>query len=120
MRKIKFLRSDTVRHVRIGSKQRKLQKWRKPRGRHSKIRRKHFSYPRQPGIGYKRPAAVSGLVKGTRPVYVASLHELQHVPSGGAIIISRRIGAKKKIDFLRIIQEKKLVLINGGSSRETR
>ena len=59
-----FLRSDSVRHSRLGKGRRKLLKWRRPRGRHSKIRRHRFSYPVMPAVGYGVPRKDSGKIKG--------------------------------------------------------
>lgn len=112
MAKPKFLRSDTVRHARLGKNKRRLQKWRKARGRHSKIRRKHFSYPVQPGIGYKQTAQKAGLIRGKRATHIGSMGDLSSVQKGSAIIISRRIGAKKRIEILKKAHEMNLTAIN--------
>jgi len=46
--KTRFVRVDTHRHSRLGKGRPKLQKWRRPRGKHNKTRLKRFSYPIQP------------------------------------------------------------------------
>lgn len=117
MAKPRFLRSDTVRHLRLGKKRRKLQKWRKARGRHSKIRRKHVGYPVQPGIGYKQPARLAGLIKGKRTVHIVSLRDLDTLSKGTVIILSRRLGAKKRLTLLKRAHEMHLTIVNtqGGS-----
>lgn len=121
MKKLKFLRSDTVRHVRLGKTKRRLQKWRRPKGRHSKIRRKHVGYPVQPGIGYKRAASVSGLVKGKKPVHIVAEKDMVSLQKGQLIVISRRIGARKRLDLLKKAHELHLSVLNaGGHSHESR
>lgn len=121
MRSHKFVRSDTVRVLRLGKKRPKLQKWRKPRGRHSKMRRKHTGYDVQPGIGYKQPALVSGLVGGKRPSYITSIKDLKSVQKGSSIVISRRIGAKKRIELLKQAHEMHITIANTrGGSHEAR
>lgn len=121
MNRLRFLRSDTVRHVRLGKNKRRLQKWRRPRGRHSKIRRKRFGYPVQPSIGYKQSARISGLVKGKIPSYVIHIKDLRSLQKGDLIIVSRRLGAKKRLELFKQAQEKHLIVLNGKErSRETK
>lgn len=113
---VKFLRSDTMRHSKIGKNRRKLQKWRAPRGRHSKIRRKRFGYPRLPGIGFGTPRINSGKVEGLNPVLIHNVKELEQMPKGSIAIIAR-VGARKKIDILKKASELKLRILNvGGKS----
>lgn len=121
MTKPRFLRSDTVRHLRLGKKRRKLQKWRKARGRHSKIRRKHTGYPAQPGIGYKQSAKIAGRIKGKHTVHIISVKDLHALPKDTAIILSRRLGAKKRLAVLKRAQEMHLTVINAnGGMHEAR
>mgnify|MGYP001567581990 CR=1 FL=1 len=112
---MKFMRSDTRRHLRLGKRNKKLQKWRKPRGRHNKIRRKRFGYPLKPSPGFKTPIKHSGLVQGLKPVLVHNLKELDKAHKNSIIIIAR-IGAKKKIEILKKAQELKLKIANAGGS----
>ena len=97
----RFLRSETVRFLRLGKKRPKLQKWRRPRGRHSKIRRKRFSYPIQPGIGYGTPKELRHLVKGKHVLLVRNLKELEKADKNATIVLSRTIGAKKRLEMLK-------------------
>lgn len=121
MKKPRFLRSDTVRHIRLGKTKRRLQKWRKPRGRHNKMRRKRFGYPVQPGIGYKQSSAVSGLIKGKRPIHVVNLTDLRNLPKGQLIVMSRRLGARKKLALLKQAHEMHLIVLNAREAvHETR
>lgn len=107
----KFLRQDYMRHLRLGKKARKLQKWRKPRGVHSKMRRKRFSYPLQPGIGYGTPRAEAGKVNGLMPMLVHNVTELSSLGRDSAVIIAR-VGARKKLDIIRKAEEMKLRILN--------
>ena len=108
---VRFLRSDTARHSRLGKNRRKLQKWRRPRGMHSKIRRKRFGYPTFPTVGHKSPRATSGLIDGKKPMVVESIAGLSNVGKNNLVVISRRIGAKKRIELLKKIEEMKLDLM---------
>lgn len=111
MKKPRFLRSDTVRHLRLGKKRRKLQKWRRPRGRHSKIRRKRFSYPLKVSAGYKSPDSISGMIQGRVPVLVRNIRELDTLTPQNIVIIAR-VGAKKKLELIKRAQEKKIAIAN--------
>ena len=115
-RKPRFLRSDTARHSRLGKNRKNMQKWRRPRGRHNKIRRKRFGYPKPVTIGYGTPRAKAGLIENKQPFLVHNLKELQAVPQTGIVIIAR-IGAKKKLELIKVANERKLPLANvsGGT-----
>lgn len=115
MRKPRFVRSDTVRHLRLGKKRRTLQKWRRPRGRHSKIRRKRFSYPLKVSVGYKSPGSVAGRINSRVPVLVHNLRELEALTPQSSAIIAR-VGAKKKLELMKRAQEKKIAIVNVGGA----
>ncbi len=115
--KTRFVRVDTHRHSRLGKGRPKLQKWRRPRGKHNKTRLKRFSYPIQPEIGFGTPRATSGRVKGLLPVLVNNIQELQKLSKNNIAIISRRIGAKKKIEILKKATEMNLKIANEGAKK---
>src|SRR3989344_1878304 len=94
--KIKFLRADTFRLSRLGKNRRKLEKWRKPRGHHNKLRLKRFGHPVQPGIGFGTPRNIAGTISGLKPILVHNLNELSKAAKGNIVIIAR-IGAKNKL-----------------------
>lgn len=114
---LKFLRQDTVRHLRLGKKRRKLQKWRRPRGRHSKMRKKRFSYPKMPSIGYKKPSHISGRIKGKIPIVIENLSQLEKCKKENILILARRIGAKKKLEIIKKAKEKGFELLNLGGEK---
>lgn len=93
----------------------KLEKhWRKPRGRHSKIRLKLRSYRKQPSVGYSLPKIVRGLnAQGIKEVHVHNLEDLKKVQKGEGILIGRTVGLRKKIELLKKIKElKDLTVLN--------
>jgi large subunit ribosomal protein L32e len=114
----KFLRSETVRLLRLGKKRKKLQKWRKPRGRHNKMRKKRVGYPSTPSIGYGTPIKLRGIINGKRPILVSEMRDLEKITAGHVAVLSRRLGAKKKIEIIRSANERKIHLLNvsGGKS----
>ena len=112
-----FLRADTFRHSRLGKNRKKLQKWRRPRGKHNKLRLKRAGHPPQPGIGYGSPRSEEGRIQGKIPYIVHNLHELE-VLSEGSIAILARVGAKKKIDLLKKAQELNIPIANLGGRKK--
>ena len=97
----RFTRSETVRFLRLGKNRIKLHKWRKPRGRHSKIRRKRVGYPIQPGIGFKKS------IENARKIsMINNFDDIKMIGKGDKIIISSRVGARKKLELLKVISEK--------------
>ncbi|MAG38431.1 50S ribosomal protein L32e [Candidatus Pacearchaeota archaeon] len=97
----KFVRQDSMRHLKLGKKRTKLQKWRKPKGRHSKMRLKRKSYPATVSMGYKKPQKESGKIKGKLPITVSTFSDLNKVQKENIIVLSRRLGAKKKIELIK-------------------
>lgn len=108
----KFLRSETVRFMRLGKRRQKLQKWRKPRGRHNKIRKKRAGYPATPSIGYGTHKKLIGLVEGMRPVMITNMLDVTSMPHASIGVLSRRIGAKKRMEIIKVAHEKKIKLLN--------
>lgn len=109
---IEFLRSDTTRHLRLGKKRRKLQKWRKPKGRHNKIRKKRFSYPIMPAVGFKKEKDKAGKINGLKPVLIYNLDDLSRITKEQIGIIARNVGAKKKLDILKKAEEVNIPIFN--------
>jgi len=118
MRPKKFVRQESSRHSRIGKNRKKLQVWRKPKGRDSKMRLKRKSYPAVPLVGYKTPKKDFGKISGLIPVLVHNSNELNRIPQNSIVIIAR-IGAKKRMELLKIATEKKIKILNVGEKHET-
>ncbi len=90
-KKRKFKRQDYHRY-------KKLKKgWRRPRGRHSKLRKGKSGNPPKPKIGYGAPKKEKGFVNGKKVVFVNNLSELNAVEKSEniAVMISSKIGLKK-------------------------
>lgn len=115
-----FLRQDISRHSKIGKNRKKLQKWRRPKGRDSKMRLKRKSYPKTVSIGYGSPRTTSGKIEGNTPVLVYNMKDLQQITSGQSAIVAK-IGAKKKMELIKFATENKIKLLNIKESKnETR
>ena len=112
-----FLRSDWMRHSRLGRGRRKLQKWRRPRGRHSKIRRKRFGYPMKVMIGFSSPREGRGTVQSLNPVLVHNIKEISALKKESIAIIARAVGARSKIAMIKTAQEKGIKIANVGGKK---
>lgn len=109
----RFLRQDWERHSRIGKGRKKLQKWRRPRGRHSKIRRKRFGYPIKVMIGFKQKVSEAGLIEGLKPSLVYNMQEISRLSKKSIAIIAARVGAKKRIEMMKKADELGIKVIGG-------
>lgn len=114
----RFLRQDTRRHLRLGKRKRKLQKWRNPRGRHNKVRRQRRNYPLRVKIGYGSPRELAGKIDNMTPTLVHNLKELSALKKDSLIIIAR-VGARKKLDIIKKANESgfKIMNLSGGDKR---
>lgn len=117
--KKKFIRTDYKRHSKLGKNRKKLQKWRKPKGRDNKMREKRFGYPLSPTVGRKSPGKLSGRINGKVPVLIRNVNELNNVDKNSVVIIGS-IGARKKIELVKKTIEKGFVIINssGGNKKK--
>tara|TARA_Y100000310_G_scaffold342571_1_gene446368 strand:- start:1222 stop:1821 length:600 start_codon:yes stop_codon:yes gene_type:complete len=98
--KPRFIRQDT-------NKTKRLKKvWRKPKGLHSKIRLNKRGHAKKPSLGYGSPKSIRG---GKKFKLVHNLNELEDAKS---VVISSSVGLKKKVEILKIAQEKKLEILN--------
>ena len=89
-------------------------RWRKPRGRDSKLRIREKSKGKLPNIGYRAPRSTRGLhPSGLREVYVQNIKDLEKIdPKIQAGRLSSTIGKKKKKEMAKIAKEMKIRLLN--------
>jgi len=101
-RKPKYIRQDWWKKSRLGKGRKKKQKWRRPKGRHSKVRERRKGKPKRPEVGYGSPKEVKGTINGLRPIIIRNLKDLEKVDKEKDIaIISSNLGKKKKIEILK-------------------
>ena len=110
-----FPRQDSMRHLKLGKKGRK--RWRKPKGRHSKMRKRRKSYPKIVLIGYKSPKETSGKINSLKPVLIHNFKELLKVKKDEIIILAR-IGSKKRIELIKSADEKGIKILNIGGGNK--
>lgn len=108
----KFLRRDTKRYSKLGKNRKKLQKWRKAKGRDSKIRLKRKGYPIKVSIGFKSSK------KDAKPVpqVVKNMTDISKIEKN-AVVILARVGARKKIEIIKIAEEKGISIVNVGGKK---
>lgn len=88
--------------------------WRKPRGTHSKMRKKIKGRPKLPNIGYKSPEEIRGLYpSGYRPILVHNPAQLEKIdPEKEAAIIGGTVGRKKRMLILKKAEDKGIRILN--------
>lgn len=110
---VKFLRRVWGRHSKLGKGRRKKQKWKKPTGRHNKMREQERGYPAVVSIGYRGEKKSRGKIQEKKPILVNNIKELERIKQDEIIIVGR-IGKKKKIEILKIAKEKKIQVYNAN------
>lgn len=112
----RFVRTDSFRHLRLGKKRRKLQVWRRPRGTRNKLRLRRVGHPSLPMVGHRSPKSESGKIKGLVPLLANNVADIEKATKENIIIIAR-VGAKKKLEMIKKIQEKGLKIANLGGKQ---
>ena len=107
----KFLRRNSDRHSKLGRNRRKKQTWRKPKGRHNKMRDKRRGYPAIVKVGYKNSDVEREKINGMVPVLVMNVKNLGKIKSNEVGIIGN-VGKKKKIEIVQKAKESKIKLHN--------
>lgn len=97
-RKPRFVRKDWRELSKLGMGRKKKQRWRKPKGRHNKLRAKKRSVGKMPGVGYRSPKSVRGTFQGLTPILIINENQLNNLKQGGMAVMAS-IGLKKKIQI---------------------
>ena len=108
MAKKEFVRQDAHKKVKLGNK------WRKPKGLHSKMRLSFKGYNKSVSIGYGNPKSTRGLDKsGLKLVIIKSLKGLEKINAKEeCIAVAKTIGLKKKIEILKQAIKKSINVVN--------
>jgi len=107
-RKPKFRRQEWFRFRRLG------EKWRRPRGRDSKMRVGKRGKPAMPSVGYKRPKSARGLhPSGVAEVLVSSPRDIEGIDADKqAIRIASEVGMRKREQILARAKELGIKILN--------
>jgi large subunit ribosomal protein L32e len=112
-----FKRQGSTRHSKIGLKRKKLQKWRRPKGRDSKMRLSRKGYSKSVSLGYKSPRKDSGKIENLTPILVHNVRELNSLDKNSIAILAR-VGAKKKLEIINEANQKKIRIFNLGGQKQ--
>jgi len=108
----KFTRRCTNYYLKLGSKQKSKQKWRKQRGKDSKVRRRHKGRPTKVQIGFGTIRQEKFKIKNKTPVLIKNLKELEKVDKMKNIVIIARVGKKNREEIIKKANESKIEISN--------
>jgi len=102
-------------------KKRLANNWRSPRGLHNKLRLHKKSRGANVSTGYRGPVLVRGLTaSGKKSIVVSTLAELTHLePDTHAIIVSGKIGNKKRLAIIDESTKHKFEIVNLDAKAKT-
>ncbi|MBC7100484.1 50S ribosomal protein L32e [Methanothermobacter tenebrarum] len=106
--KKRFKRQEYARYKKLG------EKWRKPKGKTSKMRRYEKGKPAMPSIGYRKPKRERGLhPSGYKDVLIRNLEEIESLdPEGEAARIASTVGARKRKLIIERAKELGIKILN--------
>ena len=108
---MKFLRRAWYKHSKLGKGRKSKQVWRKPTGRHNKMREKKKGAAAVVSIGYRTEKSKRGLIDGKTPIVVRNIQDLEKATKQQVVIIGN-IGLKKRIELLKKAKEKNIEILN--------
>jgi large subunit ribosomal protein L32e len=103
-----FKRQEGFKHVKLKDS------WRRPRGKHSKLRKREKARGRVPSPGYGSPRDVRGLNRlGYREVRVSTPKDLESLnPKEEMAVISSTVGKRKREELIKQASDKKVQVVN--------
>ena len=107
-KKPKFRRQGSTYLKRLGKK------WRAPKGKQNKLRQHMKSKGNYPHPGYGSPKLLRFLhPSGFQEIMIRNLKDLEKVnPEKQAVRIASAIGKKKKLQIMKVAEERKLKILN--------
>ena len=112
-KKPKFRRQESWRYKRV------TDRWRRPHGVDSKMRKKVKGWPASPTTGYRSPKKTRGLhPSGFLETRVQTVEELGGIdPELQAIRIARTVGGRKRVEILTVAAERGIHVFNPRTAR---
>lgn len=99
-----FLRRQTSQYSKLGKGRKKKQVWRRPTGRHNKMRNQIKGHPLTVSIGYRTDKIARDMIEEKVPVYVYNIKDLSRIRENEIPVLGK-IGAKKKIEIAKKAKE---------------
>jgi len=112
MARKRFVRRCTNYYLKLGRKEKKKQKWRKQRGRHSKIRTRQKGRPVKVQIGFGTAKKEKYKINGKIPILVKNLKGLSNVDRTKNIVIIAKVGKRKREEIIKKASENKIEILN--------
>ena len=114
-KKPKFRRQESWRYKRVPDR------WRRPHGIDSKMRKKVKGWPASPTTGYRSPKKTRGLhPSGFIETRVHAVDDLVGIdPELQAIRIARTVGGRKRVAILSLAEERGIHVLNPRATRES-
>ncbi|HDD46055.1 MAG TPA: 50S ribosomal protein L32e [Candidatus Aenigmarchaeota archaeon] len=108
-KKPRFKRQEWHRHKRLE------EKWRRPKGNSSKLRKRIKGRGKLPSIGYSSPKEVKGLNRnGFREVIIKNINDLEKIdPSREVGKIASSVGKKKRFEIEEKAIKMGIKIVNG-------
>jgi len=115
-KKPKFRRQESWRYKRV------TDKWRRPHGIDSKMRKKIKGWPASPTTGYRSPKKIRGIhPSGFVETRVVTIDDLIGIdPELQAIRIAHTVGGRKRVEILTRAEEKGIHVLNPRTARESK
>ena len=104
-----FLKRGWNRNFKLGKRKKKKRVWKKPKGRHNKMREKRKGYSPVVGIGYKNEERKNIFL-------IENLGDLSKVKNKDLIILAK-MGKKKKLEIIKKAIENKIKILNVNSEK---
>lgn len=112
----KRLKKRTPKFIRVDAHKRKRLKkvWRRPKGRHTKMREQKRGARKRVEPGFRAPAAVRGLSRsGHEPVMVNTPADIEGIDSRTqAALLSATLGVRKKVEAVNAAVKKNIMILN--------
>ena len=108
---VNFIRTKHYAYACLGKRQKSKRKYRRPTGRHNKMRQKWKGRTPMVEVGYKNSEKLRGLIQGKIPILIQNVNDLTKIGKNNIIILAN-VGDRKKIEIVKQAQEKKLDIAN--------
>jgi large subunit ribosomal protein L32e len=113
-----FVRKDWHRFLRMGKKRKKKRVWRDSKGRHGKVRLRVKGKMKRPTSGFGQDKRIFGLVENLIPVFVENISRLSEIKKNEGIIISGKLGKRKREEIIKKAEEKNIKILNKYKEKE--